>query len=197
MDVPEDRPTRRRLGRQDWIDAGMAALAADGPDAVAIEPIASALGATKGSGYWHFANRSALVEATMDEWLRLRTDEIISAVEADGGTAHERLGRLLARVSTAVERSVGEAAIMSSADPVVQQRMQVAVARRIEYLAVLLEQGGLTRAVARSRAVLAYATFSGYAVLAATVPDLLPKTPQARRRAHREMLQMVIGEPSS
>ncbi|MEJ7648721.1 MAG: TetR/AcrR family transcriptional regulator [Nakamurella sp.] len=191
--MPDVSPVRRRLGRQDWIDAALQALTDRGPEAVAIEPLASALGATKGSGYWHFANRAALVEATMDEWLRLRTDEIISRVEQDGGSARDRLSRLLAVVSTGVERAIGESSIMSSVDPVVRQRMQVAVGRRIDYLTALLEQSGLARGAARSRAVLAYATFSGHAVLAVTVPEVLPNSPQARRRAHREMLEMVLG----
>lgn len=195
--MPDVSPARRRLGRQDWIDAALQALTDRGPDAVAIEPIASVLGATKGSGYWHFANRAALVEATMDEWLRLRTDEIISRVEQDGGSARDRLGRLLAIVSTGVERAIGESSILSSTDPVVRQRMQTAVERRVDYLTALLEQGGLARGAARSRAVLAYATFSGHAVLAATVPAVLPKSPQARRRAHREMLEMVLGPERS
>lgn len=195
--MPDVSPARRRLGRQDWVDAALQALTDRGPDAVAIEPIASALGATKGSGYWHFANRAALVEATMDEWLRLRTDEIISRVEQDGGSARDRLGRLLVIVSTGVERAIGESAILSSTDPVVRQRMQVAVGRRIDYLTALLEQSGLARGAARSRAVLAYATFSGHAVLAATVPAVLPKSPQARRHAHREMLEMVLGPERS
>lgn len=191
--MPVDTPSRGRLTRDDWITAALGALSRGGPDAVAIEPVAAALGTTKGSGYWHFANRTALVEATMDAWLSARTGKVIEQVDSIGGSAVERLGRLLALVSTAVERAPGEAMIMSSTDPVVRQRMQAAVEQRVAYVAALLVERGLSRAAARSRAVLAYATFSGHAMLAATIPDLLPHTDQGRRRMHRHMLEMVIG----
>ncbi len=37
-----------RTPREDWIDEGLRALAAGGPDAVRIEPLARALGVTQG-----------------------------------------------------------------------------------------------------------------------------------------------------
>ena len=49
-------PTTRTL-RSGWIDEGLRALAAGGPDAVRIELLAKALGVSKGGFYWHFANR--------------------------------------------------------------------------------------------------------------------------------------------
>ena len=50
-----------RTPRSSWIDAGLRALAAGGPDAVRIEPLARALGVTKGGFYWHFDDRWALL----------------------------------------------------------------------------------------------------------------------------------------
>ena len=52
-----------RLSRQEWIDAGLKAMARDGVDAVRIERLAAALKVTKGSFYWHFKDRDALLEA--------------------------------------------------------------------------------------------------------------------------------------
>jgi len=40
---------RKTLTREDWTAAGLAALVEGGPDAVAIEPVATRLGTTKGS----------------------------------------------------------------------------------------------------------------------------------------------------
>ena len=50
-----------RTPRTSWIDEGLRALAAGGPEAVRIEPLARALGVTKGGFYWHFADRRALL----------------------------------------------------------------------------------------------------------------------------------------
>ena len=44
------------------------ALAADGIDAVRVEPLAKALAVTKGSFYWHFADRRALIDAMLSHW---------------------------------------------------------------------------------------------------------------------------------
>ena len=49
-----------RTPRRTWVEQGLRALAAGGPDAVRIEPLAQALGVTRGGFYWHFADRRAL-----------------------------------------------------------------------------------------------------------------------------------------
>jgi AcrR family transcriptional regulator len=75
-----------RTPRSSWIDAGLRALGAGGPDAVRIEPLARALGVTKGGFYWHFDDRRALVEEMLDNWERVSIDEVIERVEGQGGT---------------------------------------------------------------------------------------------------------------
>jgi AcrR family transcriptional regulator len=52
---------QKRLTRQDWIDAALEALETGGVPAVAVEPLASRLGVTKGSFYWHFKDRNELL----------------------------------------------------------------------------------------------------------------------------------------
>jgi AcrR family transcriptional regulator len=81
-------PTRTPRGT--WIDAGLRALAAGGPDAVRIEPLAKALGVTRGGFYWHFADRGALLREMLDTWERRSIEEVI---ERD---ARARLRRLFA-----------------------------------------------------------------------------------------------------
>ena len=63
--------------------AALAALAEGGLAAVAVEPLAARLGATKGSFYWHFAGRDALVAATLERWERTDTEDVITAIEAE------------------------------------------------------------------------------------------------------------------
>jgi AcrR family transcriptional regulator len=77
-----------------WIDEGLRALAAGGPEAVRIEPLARALGVTKGGFYWHFDDRRALLEEMLDTWERMSVDDVIERVEAGGGDARARLRRL-------------------------------------------------------------------------------------------------------
>jgi AcrR family transcriptional regulator len=85
-----------RTARSSWIDEGLRALAAGGPDAVRIEPLARALGVTKGGFYWHFDDRRALLDEMLDAWERLGVDEVIERVEGEGGDARGKLRRLSA-----------------------------------------------------------------------------------------------------
>src|SRR5262245_37612778 len=62
----KDKPAR--LDADAWIAAAFEALAAGGIDAVRVEPLAKALDITKGSFYWHFADRRALIDAMLGSW---------------------------------------------------------------------------------------------------------------------------------
>lgn len=59
-----------------WTAAAVAALREGGFDAVRVEALARDLGVTKGSFYWHFQDREALVEALLQLWER-ETDEVV------------------------------------------------------------------------------------------------------------------------
>src|SRR3546814_8458026 len=57
-------PTARGTGRlsaEDWAQAALDLIAEQGVSAVAVEPLARRLGVTKGSFYWHFPSREALL----------------------------------------------------------------------------------------------------------------------------------------
>src|SRR5215831_599523 len=83
----------KRLSADDWAGAALAALAEGGLAAVAVEPLAARLGATKGSFYWHFANRSALQEAAVLRWEERHTEAVIARLAGLADPA-ERLRRL-------------------------------------------------------------------------------------------------------
>ncbi|MBA3405845.1 MAG: serine hydrolase [Gemmatimonadaceae bacterium] len=57
-----------RLDRPDWLRAARLALLHRGVEGVRVEPLARDLGVTKGSFYWHFADRGDLLETLLSEW---------------------------------------------------------------------------------------------------------------------------------
>src|SRR5258708_15824951 len=63
-----------RTPRSSWVEEGLRALAAGGPDGVRIELLARALGVTRGGFYWHFEDRPALLAEMVDPWERLTGD---------------------------------------------------------------------------------------------------------------------------
>ena len=82
-----------RTPREAWVEAGLAALAAGGPDAVRVEVLAGRLGVTKGGFYGFFAGREALLAAMLDTWERESTDEVVDRVEREGGDLRTRISR--------------------------------------------------------------------------------------------------------
>jgi AcrR family transcriptional regulator len=82
-----------RTPRDRWIEEGLRALAAGGPDGVRVEALAKKLGVTKGGFYGSFADRDALLEAMLDAWERESTDEVIDRVEREGGDPLTKIQR--------------------------------------------------------------------------------------------------------
>jgi len=183
--------SRKRLSREDWVEAGFRALMAGGPDAVAVEPLATGLSVTKGSGYWHFADRSALLTAVLDLWVQRLTVDVVARVEGGGGSPRDRMARLLTLVTDAVEHSPTELLVTVSPDPVVRSAVERALGLRLAYLQRLVEEAGVRPAEARARAFLAYSAYLGHATMAATVPSALPHGVSVRRRMQAALLELA------
>lgn len=60
--------TKPRLTQATWIEAGLEALRAQGPEALKAEPLARRLKTTKGSFYWHFKDVSDYHAALLQVW---------------------------------------------------------------------------------------------------------------------------------
>ena len=173
---------RRRLTRGDWVEEATEVLAAQGLSAVAVEPLAERLGVTKGSFYAHFANRDELVEAVLDRWKTLDTDEVIA--ELTGVVEpRERLARFL---QFGFERHhwgrVFAALCARAADPAVGPAMNEARQARVAYLKKALRELGLSRGQAHDRANLIYATYVGFWRLVAADPSWEYNEPAPLRR---------------
>ncbi|MBW1597049.1 TetR/AcrR family transcriptional regulator [Streptomyces sp. JJ38] len=136
-----------RTPRRRWIEEGLRALAAGGVDAVRIEPLAQALGVSKGGFYGFFRNRGALLEDMLDTWEREVTEEVIDAVESGGGDAREKLDRLFSYVENAeaadapTKGAPVELAIRDWArrDESVAERLRRVDNRRMDYLRSLFD----------------------------------------------------------
>src|SRR3954471_16809595 len=92
--APKKTRTADRLRPEDWTKAALAAIADKGTANVSVERLARELGATKGSFYWHFKDRPALITAALDRWEHEYTDRIIERL-SDVSDPRERLRRLL------------------------------------------------------------------------------------------------------
>jgi AcrR family transcriptional regulator len=174
---------QRRLTRDDWITAALSAIADGGLAAVGVEPLAARLGATKGSFYWHFENRDALLEAAIRQWEKETTTDVVAEITA---AAHDAPASQFRRLAVSViERAeqdrVGPALLASAAHPAVGPALERVTATRLDLIATVLRRLGFPPAETRRRALLAYSAYLGHSQLAHSTPDVLPATKAGRR----------------
>jgi AcrR family transcriptional regulator len=132
-------PALTRTPRNSWIDAGLRALAAGGPDSVRIEVLAQELGVTRGGFYWYFEGRRAFLEEMLDAWERKCTDEAVQAVENEGGDAKDKIRRAgmltFSRELLPIDLAVRD---WARRDPSVARRLRRVDNRRMAYLRSLI-----------------------------------------------------------
>jgi AcrR family transcriptional regulator len=152
---------RIRLTAADWESAALAAIAEEGLAAAAVEPLARRLGVTKGSFYWHFANRDALLGAAIERWERLQLTDVEGGVRLED--PHEELRELARKALKLVGRPSIQRRLTAEADG--DPRIAAALARVTRARVARIEQTyrrlGLTPAHARARAAVAYAAVLG------------------------------------
>ena len=162
-----------QLSAKDWVYQGLKTLAKDGFTALKAEPLAKALGVSRGSFYWHFADIAAYHAAILARWHEVAAEQIIANVEA-ASKDENPLALLLRRVFS--ERLTLERAVRSwaSVDSAARAAVQAIDRRRLSYVEGLLTQSGLPAEIARVRAQIFYWAFLGFALS----DQPLPKTRQ-------------------
>src|SRR5688500_11754107 len=101
---------KARVTKDIWIEAAVRAISRGGVAAVAVDALAAELGITRGSFYWHFTDREALLHAALAHWERVGTEGVIAALDAEPDPA--RRLHLLFEVATADDGAEGfEAAL--------------------------------------------------------------------------------------
>ncbi|MEV2249091.1 TetR/AcrR family transcriptional regulator [Streptomyces sp. NPDC050147] len=163
-----------RLTAEDWADAALTAIGEGGLAAVAVEPLAVRLGTTKGSFYWHFANRDALIEAALNRWSEIHTEGMITEVEAEPDP-RQRIRLLFGEAIASAASDPLEVALLATAShPQVTEVLRRVTERRVAYVAELFAELGFPEPEARRRGLLAYTVYLGHTQLGHAVPSALP-----------------------
>jgi AcrR family transcriptional regulator len=151
-----------------WVAAALDVLATDGIDAVRVEPLAKALAVTKGSFYWHFADRRALIDAMLAQWAQGRIVAIREQAPGDGDPALSlrRLVDLYTKRGNTRGLAI-ELAIRALArnDETAARTVQIVDSERLHLVAALFERLGWTEREASARAVMLYAYLFGQSLL--------------------------------
>jgi AcrR family transcriptional regulator len=129
-----------RLTPEKWLSAGFDALKALGPQALAAEPLARALGTTKGSFYWHFKDVPSYQDALLSEWRKTALSNVVDLLQQDDEPDQRlrRFGRSI--LNDPIEANLR---IWARSDPRVAQILSEIDEERGQYLVRVLGQLGL------------------------------------------------------
>jgi AcrR family transcriptional regulator len=160
-DVRKATQEGSKLDSAAWVQEALNVLAASGVDGVRVEIMARTLGVTKGSFYWHFKDRSELLDRVLQEWRRRATLAIIERLENSHESPERRLQRLLRLPLEARGAEAGAEIELSVRLWGRYDERALAVLReidelRLKYIARLLEELGATKTEANARAILVY-----------------------------------------
>ena len=150
-----------RLSADDWAQAALDQIAEQGVASVAVEPLARRLGVTKGSFYWHFPSREALLVAALERWEKVE-QEVFGSLEPIPDP-RERLRALFRLVAHEAKSHIIYSELLKALDhPAVQPVIVRVSGRRLDYLTASFRQAGLSRTDAQHRARLLYAAYVGF-----------------------------------
>ena len=157
-----------RVTRQDWLDAALAALVADGVEGVRVLALAERLGVSRSGFYWHFHDRDELLACLLDRWRATNTAAIVERASRPAGTvvravlnvfecwADERL------FDPALDFAVRN---WARRDAGVRQAVTEADSERLSAIAAMYRRHGFAEEDALVRARVLYMMQVGYYVL--------------------------------
>jgi len=158
-------PRSARLSADDWAQAALELIAKEGVSAVAVEPLARQLGVTKGSFYWHFPSRDALLRAALERWEKFEQEIAFIPLREHVPDPRKRLCQLIGMITD--ERTytthIVYAALMKASDhPCVRPVLERIAQQRIDYLVATFRQMGLPEDTAMYRSWLVYTAYIGF-----------------------------------
>ncbi|MCE1174069.1 MAG: TetR/AcrR family transcriptional regulator [Propionibacteriales bacterium] len=163
--------SKKRLTRDDWVQAAIALGTEVGFDKIAVDALAPRLGATRGSFYWHFTDRAELIAAVLDHWEQVATASTIDALNDLEPTA--ALDALIAAAfgATAEEDAAEWRLISAADDPQIGPVVARVHRQRLAFNEQLLLRLGASAEDAAQTARVAYAAYLGSLALRQLDPD--------------------------
>ncbi len=180
---------RSRLSAADWEAGALDLIAEQGVPALAVESLARKLNVTKGSFYWHFATREALLKAALQRW-ESHVDEGLDQIESIADP-RERLRELFRRTGRETKARMIYSALLRALDhPIVQLVMESVSQRRLDFLSRAYREVGMASGNALHRAHLTYAAYVGFLQLALQLG--MPRLDQAELDAYVEHVMSTL-----
>ena len=160
---------RTQLDPERWVDEAIEVLAKDGVTGLRVEVLAKRCGVTKGSFYWHFKDRQALLDAVLEQWKIGRIRDIEKTTAVTPGNERDQLhyaievyGASRNRKGMSIELAVRD---WAQRDPEAARIVEAVDLYRLECTQKLFAAAGLSEADAKSRSLLLYACVFGLSLM--------------------------------
>jgi len=153
---------RSTLSAADWERAAVELIAEKGVQAVAVEPLARRMGITKGSFYWHFSSREALLEQALLRWEEHDSRNLAHSL---GEIDHprDRLISFFRRVGKEkLTHEVYSELCAAAGHPQVEPVLERVADRRMLHLYTAFQEMGMPPEQARNQARLTYSVYLGF-----------------------------------
>lgn len=156
------RNDKETLTTADWEMAALQLVAEKGVQALAIEPLARRMGVTKGSFYWHFPGREALLEQALQLWESHDRRNLNKSL-GEISDPSERLETFFRRVGKETfTHEVYSELLAAAGHPQVEPVLERVAERRMQHIAAAFEELGMAPENARYRARLTYSVYLGF-----------------------------------
>ena len=160
---------RTQLDPDRWIDEAIDVLAREGISGLRVEVLAKKCGVTKGSFYWHFKDRQALLDAVLEQWKRGRILDIEKTTSVTVGDERDQLhyaielyGASKNRKGMSIELAIRD---WARRDPGAAKVVEAVDLYRLECTRKLFVATGMSDAEAKSRSLLLYACVFGLSLM--------------------------------
>lgn len=162
MQAIQPKKERTTLSATDWEREALEMIAECGVAALAVEPLARRMGITKGSFYWHFPNREALLEQALQRWEDHDSRNLNTALSAIA-EPRDRLISFFRRVGQErLTHDVYSALCAASDHGQVEPVLERVAQRRMKHIAHAFEELGFEAERANHRARLTYSVYLGF-----------------------------------
>ncbi len=163
------KAARTQLDPDRWVETAIDVLAREGISGLRVEVVAKRCGVTKGSFYWHFKDRQALLDAVLERWKAGRIVDIEKTTAAARGNEREQLHYAI-EVYGASRNQKGMSIELAVRDWARHDIRAAAVVEsvdlyRLECTRKLFVAAGMSDAEAKSRSLLLYACVFGLSLM--------------------------------
>ena len=162
-------PAKTQLDPERWIELGTDVLAKEGISGLRIEVLAKRCGVTKGSFYWHFKDRQALLAAILERWKEGRIRDIEKTTAVAPGQERDQL-HFAIEVYGASRNLKGMSIELAVRDWARHDAQAAAIVEsvdlyRLDCTRKLFVATGMSDADAKSRSLLLYACVFGLSLM--------------------------------